>query len=80
MDRVQNIRSELLVQRLSLKNQEECSLCDKSMKFGGDNAVDHAESFEDGHHPNMTLFGILCAVLYLPLNYTIRQFKIYLHL
>jgi len=25
-----------LVQRLSLKNQEERSLCDKSMKFGGD--------------------------------------------
>jgi len=26
----------ILVQRLSLKNQEERSLCDKSMKFGGD--------------------------------------------
>jgi len=26
----------LVVQRLSLKNQEERSLCDKSMKFGGD--------------------------------------------
>jgi len=26
----------VLVQRLSLKNQEERLLCDKSMKFGGD--------------------------------------------
>jgi len=25
-----------IVQRLNLKNQEERSLCDKSMKFGGD--------------------------------------------
>ena len=25
-----------IVKRLSLKNQEERSLCDKSMKFGGD--------------------------------------------
>ena len=61
----------LIVQRLSLKNEEECSLCDKkSMKFGGDM---HAESFEDGYHPNMTLFGVLCTVLYLPLNYTFRK-------
>ena len=28
--------TQLVVQRLSLKNQEERSLCDKSMKFGED--------------------------------------------